>query len=51
MAGSDNGSVKADQAELMVGREGDNPAAERSGTVMLLGDEPRQPHYRTSLIL
>jgi hypothetical protein len=51
MARCDNGSVKADQADLIAGSEGDNPAAERSGTVMLLGDEPRQPHYRISLIL
>jgi len=43
----DDGSIKADQAELIDRGKGNNLAAERSGTVMLLGEEPRQPHYRS----
>jgi hypothetical protein len=46
--GCDNGSVKADQSELIIGREGDNPASERSGAAMLLREEPRNPHQRVT---
>src|SRR5437764_7619709 len=46
--GCGNGSVKADQAELVIGREGDDPASERSGAAMFLGEESRYPHQRVT---